>query len=229
MKPKKQKEKENNDEIDYIDLKFQTNFEFERIESRLITYIQIANRRVDQYSHERRLSLQINLTILLAVSAIFSSFFNVLNDNVKIITSIFYILYLILSIVNIIYSLSSHKTKFKPRPLLERMKDFFSGGDIDQYWITNSYYRGNVPKNVNQLKNSLIKFAKKFGLKESETVGQNINIRESLIKDEIKNLYILFWYQSNYYRLARWTRIFTLWGIILVVFGLILTLFFSLN
>lgn len=227
MKSKIPKENEENEEIEYKDLKFSKDFDFKEIERRLLTYIQIANRRVEQYSHERRLSLQINLTILFSISAIFASFFDALNENLKAITSVFYILYIILSFVNIVFNMSAHKTKFKPRPILERIKEFFKRAEMAQYWKTNLYYRGNIPNKVNELKDGLIKFAKNFGLKETETLQQDI--KKSLIKDEIKNLYILFRYQSNYFRLARWTRILTLWGIILVGIYLFVLFVYLLN
>lgn len=239
-----QEKKDPKEVFDSLKFKNNINADDTYLRDRLNHYINNAISRADHYEIQRRIFLEINLTIMIVLATIVSIFFDSLNDNdlLKKIILIGIGIYFLFSTFNICYNLIEHKTKFnlidKNKGRKQRIKEWFKSKfkskKLDDFWITYRFYRGNIPKkrelkNSNELKESLITFSKKFVLKDEKESNNesNYNIKLELIKDDIRSLYIIFWHQANYHRLAKWTRRFTIWGIISIIFYIITVLIIS--
>ena len=86
-------------------------------------------------------------------------------------------------------------------------------------WRTNRFFKGNVPKKHEELRTSLNNFAENFGFipsKKNSDEGKlkTDKLNENLLRNDVKNLYILFWFQRKYYIHAMWTRRLNLYSII---------------
>ncbi len=197
----------------------------------LIDYNNKAVDRVDEFFNQRRINLEINLTILLITLTIVTVILDTLNSIEVSILVVILVIYFGFLLVNLIYNLLPQKTQFEKK----EPDDFF--------WITPRFFRGNISEykkeNIPGLTKELYKFAKNFGLKEESNDQNKVNdqnksidqseldLRDKLIKDEIKNLFELFWFQAHYFKMANFTRTCSLFGTFFIIASMILLL--SLN
>lgn len=173
--------------------------------------------------------LEVNLTIMIVFAAILQFIFDLLNPCIQNITILAVIIYYIISGFNIVFNLSEHRTKFGEKEKFsfkKKFKRYFKEEtDFDKFWVTTRFYKGNVPKRRENLKESLFIFMKTFGfsLSSNNNEGEN-KIVLNLIKDDVKNLFLLFWFQRNYYIFAKWTRRMTLYGVGVIFFYIIISI-----
>jgi len=196
------------------------------LRQRLRDYNFNANSVIDNYGSQRRLYLDINLTITIVFATIMNTFYEILPLSLQSywlsgLTGCIFIL-----ILNVTYNSLEHRT-FK-KSLEKKNK-----------WTTNWFYRGNIPER-NELKkgiiednllNKLTEFYGKFGVKSNKLDLDNLkNIESQFLMDDIRNLYKLYIYQSNYYKIAIFTRRLSLAEIIWVsTFGILLLVLFYDN
>jgi len=204
------------------------------LSNRLQNYITYGVSRVDHYENQRKIFLEMNLTIMIILGAISSTFFNVIEDTKgKWIIFLPLIAYSVFTILNVIFNLEEHSTKSfgkitrydKAIKFIFRCKDINEILKKDKCWNTLWLYRGNISRKMDF--KGLCKFAtKRFNGKPNQNINRNTrDLANELIRDAIKELYELYFYQANYYRLALWTRKITIYGILY----LILTLFILLT
>ncbi len=235
----------------------------DELRTRLKNYIFNASGVVSNYVAQRKIFIEINLTIMIVLATFFGLIFKFLTDinTFFILAFIGLIIYLFISMLNIIYNLTEHRT-FNIKLYRE------------DFWKTNWFYRNHVPetevknkclrkiinffrkiiKILRKIKNKFFKrkdskeieleliknlndFADNFKLhsnnksnnsinKKNESKSKEINEKKKdnktlfenqLIRDDIKNLYKLYIYESNYYSIAKGTRIITLVGLIIII------------
>ncbi|MFW9897068.1 MAG: hypothetical protein ACFFD7_14780, partial [Candidatus Thorarchaeota archaeon] len=63
---------------------------------------------------------------------------------------------------------------------------------------------------------------KQKGQKGDEQNDNSRKIYEELLKNDLRTLYAIFWYQKNYYKHAIWTRRFTFLGVVIIIIYVIL-------
>ena len=217
------------------------------LRERLDSMINYANDRVNEYIQLRKMYLEVNLTLMIVIFAFISIVFEYFSDLVKLITIILLTLYLAIAGYNIFYNLRAHKTYFekeqskhnwkfrnKISSYIEKFiekrseKNLTKNSEIN-IWTTNRFFRGNVPEKVQDLKNYLSKFAlNKFNFTKVAPKLIELDFEEKLLKDDVKNLFILFWYQKNYYKHAMMTRKMTLVSMIYFFFSSISILLVNL-
>lgn len=213
-----------------LKLIFNEKEDLSNLQTRLDSAINHANERVNQYVQLRRMYLEINLTLMIVVTGILAIFLPELikysettsDFDLLYFTILKSIIYFCIAVFNVIYNLNAHKTRFEDNSYFERFKSNFnnyfnSGTDVGD-WRTNKFFRGNVPKKRKELKVKLCEFAGHYGFlplnSNSDSIANPNVINEELLRNDVKNLYILFWFQKNYYNHAMWTRRFNLYSII---------------
>jgi len=198
---------------------------FERkkeLSNQLQNYISFGVSRADHYENQRRIFLELNLTIMVILGAISSIFFNFLDDKGKLFIVTILISFSVLTIFNIIFNLEEHPTKeFSNLTRYDKfIKKIFRCKDIDDIleeeegWNTLWFYRGNITKqkDFEGLKNFAIDRFKGKPIESSKK-----DLRDELIRDDIKDLYKSYYYQANYYRLGLWTRNITIYSILYLI------------
>lgn len=217
------------------------------LRERLDSMINNANNRVNEYVQLRKMYLEINLTLMIVIFTFISVIFGFFSDLVKLSTIILMTLYLVVAGYNIIYNLRTHKTSFEIeqseynwkfrnkinsyiKKLYKKISEKKSTKKSEMnIWTTNRFFRGNVPENVQDLGKYLSKFAlNKFSFTVFAPESIKLNPKEKLLKDDVKNLFVLFWYQKNYYKHAMMTRKMTLVNIIYILLSSILILLINL-
>lgn len=225
--------------------------DLDNLRSRFNNYTTNATDRTDAYAAQRKIFLEINLTLMIFLGAFLSVIVRLLPDDwlpkilnhncllIFMILIIAGIIFLVISIYNIIYSLIEHRTF--PKSL-----------DYDDFWKTRWFYRGHIHKKKKSNQNEksieknilnakkeelyylikLNKFAKKFhSIKKTKTTPKNeektTNTEEKLIRDDLKNLFKLYQYQSNYFSIAKHTRITTLIAIGVFILMIIIIIHFT--
>ena len=197
--------------------------------------------RDSQYVQLRKMYLEVNLTLIIVIFTFISIIFDYFSDLVKSYVIILLILYLVIAGYNIYFNLRAHKTEFekdqsehkwKLRNKINGYLDKFHNklskksptiNSEMNFWTTNRFFRGNVPEKVQDLGKYLSNFAlNKFNFAILETENIELDLKEKLLKDDLKNLFILFWYQKNYFKHAMMTRMMTLISIIYILVSSIL-------
>ena len=201
-------------------------FEHKRkLSNRLQNYITYGVSRVDHYDNQKKIFLEMNFTIMIILGAILSVFFGFLDDKGKWIIFIILIAYSVLTILNILFNLEEHSTRsFRTMTrydevikFLFRCKDIEDVLKEDEGWNSLWFYRGNILSKMDF--ESLYNFAtERFKGKVNRNNNKNIiDLSNQLIRDDIKELYKLYFYQANYYRLALWTRNITIYSILYLI------------
>jgi len=221
---------EDPDELKYSNLNFDDSIDVKlfNIQEHVNNAINHAVNRVNEYVQLRRMYLEVNLTIMIVFATVLQFFYDLIIINIKDLTSVAIFIYYSISGCNIIYNLLSHKTKLndkKEKPsYLVRIKKLFKEKDLEKFWISNRFYKGNMPKSRSDLKKDFFKFAEKFGLNSiKDTIQKDKDIALDLIKNDVKTLFVLFWYQKHYLNMATWTRRFNLCGIAIIIIYVILS------
>ncbi|MBA7516959.1 hypothetical protein ES705_09009 [subsurface metagenome] len=213
----------------------------------LDSMINYANDRVNEYVQLRKMYLEVNLTLMIVIFAFISIVFEYFSDLAKLFTIFLLTLYLAIAGYNILYNLRAHKIYFekeqskhnwkfrnKISSYIEKLnkkrseKNPTKNSEIN-IWTANRFFRGNVPEKVQDLKSYLSKFAlNKFDFTKVAPESIKLSLEEKLLKDDVKNLFILFWYQKSYYKHAMMTRTLTLASMIYIFFSSIIILLVNL-
>lgn len=160
------------------------------LRDRLNNYISNAIERTDYYENLIWSFFKINLSILLASITILTFLSNNLTNPIPIFIYVGFIGFILISIINLFYVI-----------MLEKRTNFDNEDLRKTYW----FYRGNVPpKNIpTNLERNLFIFSNRI---------TNSNEGE-FIKDDLKNLFILYYYASHRYNIVKNSRRITVIGI----------------
>ncbi|MFW9894570.1 MAG: hypothetical protein ACFFD7_02060, partial [Candidatus Thorarchaeota archaeon] len=134
------------------------NFNIQDIINNCIVH---AVNRVNEYVQLRRMYLEVNLTIMIVFATVISLYYNIIIECFKYFSNIFIIIYYVVAGTNVLYNLRAHATKFedtKEKGFLKRIRNGFKEPEIDKFWVSNRFYRGNVPISVTNLKSEYITF-----------------------------------------------------------------------
>ncbi len=227
------------EDFESLNLIFKNKDDISNLQLWLDSAINYANTRVNEYVLLRRMYLEVNLTLMIVVTGILAIFIpelikyseTISNYELFILTIHFISFYFSIAAINVIYNLSAHKTRFEKLCIIQKLNSNIKNycrPDVDAGdWRTNRFFKGNVPKKPGGLKTSLNKFARNFGLisnKLNEGSLEPDKLKENLFRNDVKNLYILLWFQRKYFIHAIWTRRLNLYSIILLVFYIIIFL-----
>lgn len=171
------------------------------LEERLRAYISHVDNINREFENNRKFFLEINLAIFTVFGVIYSVLLTSLNRSETIYIQYGILSYFVISLINLIYNSLGHRT----------LKNISFENNSD--WRTKWFYRGHVPKNVNDLDSSeLEKHYTTF-----EGTFKLDTLKQDLIEEDIRDLYLLYCYQSNYYKMAIWIRKLTLFGICVLI------------
>lgn len=175
-----------------------------------------ARERTEIYRKSSMRYFQINLTVASALITTLTFFISFFNNPKNLGILNFFIIIIIGTSISLIVVFGSIIYEF-----FEKKTDF---GDFNSRTI--SFHKGNVPKNNKP--DELEEFYKTFISKFIVNDKRFINNEEILIEDDIRNLFVLHYYASNYQRIAKKFRKLLELEVMIILGSIIVQLTYSL-